>query len=115
MAAFEIPIQTITRESSADLSDYQYCPMQIDSDGKVALASDGEIIAGVLQDEPSAADRQCKIMTFGVTKGVLGETVAAGAEVEVDSGKFVTQSDGETVGIALEGGDADEQVPILLK
>lgn len=114
--AYENSLTNITMESSADLSSYQYYAVKVNSSGLMALASSGDAIEGILQDEPAAANRQCVVGISGISKGVLGGSVTAGDDLEVDSsGTFVTQSSGSVVGVALESGSSGETIPILLK
>ena len=97
--------------ADCDLSDYQYYAMKLNSDEEVILASDsGDRAVGVLQDAPSEAGRPCLLAVSGVTKAVAGETIVAGAAIEVGAGgKFVNLTSGPIAGIAYTGGDEDEQ------
>ena len=107
--AYDIPLLRCGQHySGEDLSDNQYRAVKVNSSSQVVLAGATEAIAGVLQNKPENG-QSCLIEMKGISRGVLGATVASGAEVEVDSnGKFVTYSAGIKVGYCLEGGDADE-------
>jgi hypothetical protein len=59
---------------------------------------------GVLQNKPGAVGRAGTIMMTGITKGVAGAPIAAGAALSMDAnGRFVPQTGtAVTVGFALE-------------
>ena len=83
--AFEYTGLSYTAEASADLSADQYKAVQIDVNGRIALEAAALAIAGVLQNNPDALGQAASVKHAGVTKAVLGATVAAGAEVEVNA------------------------------
>lgn len=113
--AFEFTGLSYTAEASADLSADQYKAVQIDANGRIALETAALAIAGVLQNNPDALGQAAAVKHAGVSKAVLGATVAAGAEVEVNaSSLFITLAAGVSVGIAMRGGDVNEIVPLLL-
>ena len=87
----------------SDLSDYQYCPVELNSDEEIILASDaGDFLFGVLQDAPDTAGINCTVALEGITKAKGGAVIAAGALVQVASGGlFATQSTGKMAGIAV--------------
>lgn len=113
--AFEIPLLKWTREAAADLSASQYYGLVM-SGAQVAVAGAGVRIVGVQQNKPAAAGRACEMISQGITKGELGATVAANADVSMDAtGRFITSAGSAAIlGIALEGGDVGEVVSILL-
>ncbi len=107
--AYEETLKTITLLAAADFSASQFLAVKVDSNGRAALAGAGDLAIGILQNDPDAIDKAATVGTEGVTKAVLGATVAAGAEVQTDAaGKIITLAAGERVGICLTGGDADE-------
>ena len=116
--AYELPKDHIPGVAAAgDLSAAQFLFMVIDSNGAVAKnTGSGAIVDGVLQDKPDAAGKSASVATNGVSKVVLGATVAAGALVMSDTaGKGITATTGlYAAGRALAGGDADEIVSVLL-
>jgi len=106
--AYEQNLQTVTLVANADLEDYQYYGVKLNSSEKVALASTGDKITGVLQDAPDAADRSCVVAYGGISKAIGGASINAGAEVQMNaSGKFITKTTGTSCGIAMTacGGD----------
>ena len=99
-------------EADCDLSDYQYCPVKLNSDGEVILASTvTDRAIGVLQDAPSAAGRPCRVAVGGVTKAKGADAIAAGAAVEVSAdGKFQTLTSGPIAGIAYTACGAEDEL-----
>ena len=97
--------------SDADLSDYQYYAVKMNSTEEIILASDaGDMLLGVLQDAPSAAGRTCRVALDGITKAIGGAAITAGANIQVGAGgKFVTQTTGKLAGIAVTACGADEE------
>ncbi len=112
---FEIPEFRWTREAAADQSEKQYRGLVM-SGSQVAIAGAGVRIVGVLQNKPSAAGNAATIESHGITKGELGATVAANADVSMDSaGRFITSAGAAAIlGICLEGGDVGDVGTILL-
>ena len=92
-----------------DLSDYQYYPVEMNSDEEIILASDaGDFMLGVLQNAPDTAGNTCLVAVDGITKAVGGAVIAAGAMVQVGAGgKFVTQTTGVSAGMAVTACGAD--------
>jgi len=115
--AYEEDLRSLTLQANEDLEDYQYYAVKMNSSERVVLASTGDKIVGVLQDAPDAANRSCLVGYSGITKAIGGAVIAAGAEVEVDAdGKFITLSEGTSVGFAMTAcGAEDEQFAVLLK
>ncbi len=116
--AYEIPGFSFTLESSGVLTAEQYTAMVVDGNGQAAQAGAAVNIAGVLQNHPDAIGDEAAIMATGITKGVTGGIVAAGAELMTDAnGEFITGvATNELVGIALQAsGGAGEIIPILLR
>lgn len=116
--AYEIPGFSWTLEASGDLSAEQFTAMVVDGNGQAAQAGAAVNIAGVLQNNPSAAGREAAIVSTGITKGVAGAAVAAGAYLMTDAnGEFVTAvATNELAGIALQAAGAQgEIIPVLLR
>jgi hypothetical protein len=113
--ATEISNLMITLPAAGDLSTHQFKGIACDNTGKAALAGAGVAIVGVLQNKPSAANQAATIMAEGVTPGVAGAAVAAGASVEMDAnGLFITLAAGVRVGIALQQATLANQVISIL-
>ena len=109
--AYEANLETRSLPAAADLSTKQYYAVLVNSSGQVALCGDDGEFYGVLQDKPAAAGRAACVAVRGVSRVVLGGTVAQGALVNVDSaGKIVTVATGDrhAVGVCLVGGGAGD-------
>lgn len=109
--ATENALRTISREASGDLSAAQYKFVKVNSSGQMAVCSvAGEEADGVLQDKPAAAGRAGGMAIGGVTKVLLGGTVAKGAKVTTNaSGAAVTAATGNVeLGTCIEGGASGE-------
>lgn len=85
--------------ASADLSSYQYHFVKLDTNGQLALASDGGNAIGVLQDKPNAAAQPGSVCGPGdITRVVYGDAVAKGAQVASDTnGHCVTAVSGDQI------------------
>jgi hypothetical protein len=102
---YENKLATLTRPAAADLSTKQYYGVKIDSSGKAALAGEGDIAIGILQNAPAALGRAASIAYGGVSKVVGGATVAAGARFSFNSSGLavgVGSGDDHAMGIVLE-------------
>jgi hypothetical protein len=99
-------VQTlITRPAAADLSSYQYRAVKIDSSGNVALAGEGDIAVGILQNKPAAAGRGAVVCVGGVSKMRGGASVSPGARFSTLAnglGGAVGSGDDQALGIVLE-------------
>jgi hypothetical protein len=103
--------------ASADLSASQFCFMKL-STGKLAVATSktADIIVGVLQDKPAAADRVGTVTTFGITKIKIGTgPLTAGAVVSTDgAGKAIAVSTNDLAqGVLLTGGATGETATMM--
>jgi|SRR6056297_1937512 len=98
--AVELPLFKLPgKVASADLSSYQYCFVSLDADGEVELATDGDVVIGVLQNKPDAAGEPCEIVVAGLTKVKIGATgFDAGDAVMCASASGVALEDDGTAG-----------------
>lgn len=96
--AFEERIEKTTRLAAGNLSTKQYYGVKLNSTGRVALCdAAGELVYGVLQDKPAAADRPCEVAVGGTCRAIAGGVIQPGATVKVNaSGKFVDASEAVT-------------------
>lgn len=113
--ANEIPIQPMSRLAAANLSAKQFYGIKVDSAGKFALAGAGENAVGILQNKPISGAIG-NAMILGESKAILGGTVTAGSNLMTDANaKFVTHTGtNSVVCVAMEGGDANEIITVLL-
>jgi len=103
--SYEQELHRFTRPAAADLSTKQYYGVKIDSSGNIALAGEGDIAVGILQNAPAAAGRAANVAFGGVSKVVGGATVAAGARFSFNSSGVavsVGSGDDQGMGIVLE-------------
>lgn len=115
--AYEDPGKMITREASADLSASQYCFVDLDANGRVAVNGDGAQAIGVLQNDPAALGRAAAVMINGITKIKVAGTLTAGDDVSSDSsGRATTPVTGDRIlGRVLESSTgANQIVPMLI-
>jgi hypothetical protein len=102
--------------AGVDLSANQfYCVKQSTStDRMVILAnSGGEAIRGVLQNKPKAS-QATNICTLGITKAIIGATVATGVRLMTDaSAKLITATGtNHCVAIAMEAGATNNIITV---
>ena len=76
-------VATITRPAKRDLSNYQFFPMKIDTDGLIDYAdsSAGAVVIGILQNKPEAAGEEAEV-------AILGTSL-----LEVDAGTDINEGD----------------------
>lgn len=107
-----------TRPVAADYSAKQYFLMAINSSEQWALASSqGQVVAGPLQDDPDAANKHGTVALNGIAKVKLGGTVSEGDPLCSDAnGKgIVSTAAGEYIfGRALEDGVSGDIIRVLL-
>lgn len=95
--AVELPLFRLPgKVASGDLSDDQFKFVSLDADGEVQVATDGDVVIGVLQNKPESAGEPCEIIAAGISKvqvdavgfdaGDLIMCASAGGVAEVDDG-----------------------------
>jgi len=112
-AAIKIPILTISRIATADYSAKQYYAMVFAANNYVTLAaSQGVIIAGVLDSEPELGEMG-SVIALGVAKAITHDTnIVAGSKLTTDAnGKLEVASGGDEVcAIAMEAAAAENDI-----
>lgn len=115
------PVLVRSYEAAEDLSDDQFRIVVLAS-GKVRRPDSGtEVPLGVLQNAPESG-QAAAVMLIGVSKIVLGETVAENEWIKLqyvdaaDAGKGLDADAAEdlALGRCLKGGDEDDLGEILL-
>lgn len=110
-AAYEVPgFKLGTLVADADLSTNQFHAVKAKStEGEATLTGADALSPGVLQNAPELGE-ECEIMYEGVTKVMLGGTVAAGDYLSTDASSefIVAVSTKLRIAEVLIGGDADE-------
>jgi len=86
----------VTLETLVDLSDYQYRPVYIDTDG-TAITS-GIIFAGILQNK--GEDSIANIRYAGVSRVILGEL--PGGSGSIDAGQLLALYDADGVAVPFD-------------
>lgn len=115
--AIEQNLVTITRAAGADLSSSQYKFVESNSSGTATVCGTaGEYALGVLQNDPTSGNA-ATIAVSGISKVVLGDTVAINVEVSTDaSGRAIPATTGhKIVGIAIVGGAVGNIGSVLLR
>jgi len=108
--ALEYIIYSHTWASSGDLSDYSGYAVQLDGNGRVALATATSETLGILQNAPDALGEEAEVGMIGTSRGIAGAAISQFAKVAPDSaGKLVaTTTDlDDYVGVALTAADDD--------
>ena len=109
----------ISLPASTNLSSNQYCFVEVDTNGQIAVSGVGNDAIGVLQDDPASAGIVGLIMTGhgGITKVKAGGTVTVGALAACDSsGRAVVATSGTFIlGKFLEAGAVNNIVKILFQ
>lgn len=125
MAIEGVQTSLIGTDVDADLSTNQfYCVKYSTTDFRVSLATeDGEVIIGILQNNPDAAGETATVCFSGVSKVVAGETLVAGDLWGVDTNGKAKKVDATSTGAdngdfvagtVMEGAAADEYASVLV-
>lgn len=114
-AIYQIPGFNLSLEAAADLSAKQYYAVKVDTDGKAALAGNGENAVGILQDEPASGAFGC-VQTSGVSQAIAGDTINEGDRIGTDAnGKCVPAATGDyIIGRALTSAASGEYFSLLV-
>ena len=110
-------LQKITLVAAADLSSAQYRFITVDANGKAALAGNGVLADGVVQNAPEAG-KGAVIAVLGISFVEVGTGgVTAGNEVASDAnGKVVVAASGDSIsGVAMATVAAGGLAAILIK
>ena len=94
--------------AGGDIAGQQYRAVK-QVDGLAELAIDGDIVLGVLQDEPAAA-RRATYIPHGYSKVVLGEAVAENESIGALADSRFGSSSGTLIGRAIEEGQPGDVV-----
>lgn len=113
--AFEENKLSVTLPASGNLSTSQYHFVEVNADGRAAVAGDGAHADGVLQNDPAAVGRAAEVAIGGIVKVKCGGLVTRGGPVASDAaGKAVNPGTGDIIlGTALETG-ADGAIIAML-
>lgn len=118
MAAYKEAGKQISVPANTDLSTKQYYIMTINSSGKLAVCNATTRPAGVLQDNPAAADRPGALQIEGVTKVICGGSFNPGDNLVSDAnGAAIVQATDTSarLGVAMEAGASGKLAPMLIQ
>lgn len=116
--ATENNLHVVTMRASADLSASQFCFVNVNSSGQIALAGVDADIVGILQDKPSALDRAGNVAIGGKSKVLCGGTITAGQRVTSDAnGKAIAVASGSAVsaGVAMASGVSGQIIDMVIQ
>lgn len=107
----------LTYPASADLSASQFCFVNINTSGQLALPSGAGVgCDGVLQDKPKAITQGGSLCVLGQTKVLAGAAVAIGDSISCDSSGrgITTTSTNKVLGKAVSAASAAGQLFTML-
>lgn len=122
--AYEIPGFSWTLEAGEDLSDSQYCAVDVNSSGKAVLPVQGKRVVGILRNHPGSTfstppdSEAATIVSTGIVKARVGITgVTAGQNVTCDDdGTIIQCTSGDVaLGRALQSAVAGAITTVLLQ
>jgi hypothetical protein len=88
-------VQGLTYLAAADFTGKQYHACKMTADRTVNVAGAGELVFGVIWDEPDAAGKQVHVALEGLVEVKAGAAFAAGAYLKSDaSGKWIAAVSG---------------------
>jgi len=116
--ALELILYSHTWPASGDLSTKTYYCVQLDGNGRVALADATSETLGILQNAPDALGEEAEVGMIGVSIGVASGVIDVFAKVAPDAaGKLAaTTTDlDDYVGVALTAAAADgDEIDVFL-
>jgi hypothetical protein len=112
--AIQEAVISITLPAAADLRTHQYKFVQIDGDGKVALAGDDAHADGVVLNAPNT-NEAATVGILGVLKVKCGAAVTRGGNVSTGANGAAknTDTNAAILGTALETGANGRVISIL--
>ena len=66
--------------AGADLRNYPFAPVRLDTNGRVVLAGANERAIGILQNKPNTGEA-ASVMLYGISKAVAAGAITAGSPV----------------------------------
>jgi hypothetical protein len=66
--------------AGADLRNYPFAPVRLDTTGRVVLAGANERAIGILQNKPNAGET-ASVMLYGISKAVAAGPISIGSPV----------------------------------
>jgi len=78
--ATKVPGLVVSFVAGADLRNYQYAPVSLDSNGRVVLPSANARCIGILQNKPNTG-QAASVMLYGISKAVASGAISVGSPV----------------------------------
>jgi hypothetical protein len=106
---------SVTIPAGSDLSASQFCFVEVNASGLLALPTAGIHADGVLQNDPNASGRAGEVAISGIVKVKCGGVVTRGGPVATDaSGRAVNATTGNIIlGTAMETGATNAVIGVL--
>lgn len=120
MSATPYLVPPISLPASADLSASQFCFVNLNASGQLALPSAGGRVVGVLETKPDAQGKVGSVRTLGPARVLAAGSFDPGASLKADAaGKAVLASAGDilagsAIAVALEAGASGKMASIHL-
>jgi hypothetical protein len=115
--SYETNIEAVTLPAAADLSSSQHRLLQVDTNGKAALATATSMVVGILQNKP-ASGQAASLAYSGVSKVLAGAAFAAGARITSDANGAAiaaTTAGDSVIGVALQAAAASgDKVALII-
>jgi hypothetical protein len=113
--AFEDTKISVTVPAGSDLSASQFCFVEVNASGQLAVVGAGLHADGILQNDPNAAGRAGEVAIAGIVQVKCGAAVTRGGAVASDAaGKAVNATTGNIIlGTAMETGANGAIIGIL--
>jgi len=70
----------ISFAAGADLRNYPFAPVRLDTNGRVVLAGANERAIGILQNKPNIGEA-ASVMLYGISKAIASGAIAVGSPV----------------------------------
>jgi len=105
--SYDNRILTVTFPAAASLVGKRFYNVKMNSSGEIALVSAiTDVVLGILQNEPDGQGKEASVALEGISKIVLGATLASGVQCGSGAaGKAAADaSTNYTIGTILEGG-----------
>lgn len=104
--AYEDSKISVTIPAGSNLSASQFCFVEVNSSGQLAVVGAGLHADGILQNDPNAANRAGEVAIAGIVQVKCGGVVTRGGPVASDAaGKAVNAATGNIIlGTAMETG-----------
>lgn len=113
--AYEDSKISVTIPAGSDLSASQFCFVEVNASGLLAVVGAGLHADGILQNDPNASGRAGEVAIAGIVQVKCGGVVTRGGPVASDStGRAVNAATGNIIlGTAMETGATNGIIAVL--